>query len=115
MKMQISADGIKYFVGYYMGPNNTSQFAFKYCSSIASAMLFVKSKLEYFKSSSYGFSVYSNEQVKKGRHYVPKTFLEWHRDGEDCRGELVNPEVGWRIFIDENNQVREEHFTPMEE
>ena len=112
MKTQISANEHKYFVGYYAGPYNTSQFAFKVFGDLGSAMLFVKSKLEYFKSSSYGFSVYSNEQVKKGNHYVQKTFLEWHRDGEDCRGELVNPDVGWRIYIDENNQIREEHFTP---
>lgn len=114
MKTRISADEIKYFVGYYMGPYNTSQFAFKCCSCIENAMLFVKFKLDYFKNSSYGFSVYSNEKVKKGNHYVQKTFLEWHRDGQDCRGELFSPSVGWRIYIDENNQVQEEHFTPKE-
>lgn len=114
MKMIIRASDRTYFVGFYMGPDNISPHTAKHFDSLGQAMLFIKAKLDYFGRESYGFAVFTDEQVLKGRHYVQKVLLSWHRDGEDCYGELINPEVGWRIYIDDNNQIAEEYFTPKE-
>ena len=114
MKMIIHASDRTYFVGYYMGPNNISPHTAKHFDNLGQAMLFVKAKLDYFLRESYGFAVFTDEKVKEGRHMVPKILLNWHRDGQDCHGEIVNPETGWRIYIDANNQIAEEHFTPKE-
>ena len=115
MQMKISASARDYFVGHYAGPYNTSPFETVRFDSVAQAMLYVKSKMDYFQTRCYGFVVYTDRKVKEGRHYIHEVLLRWHNDGTDCGGELVNPAVGWRICIDADNHITEEHFTPKEE
>ena len=101
-----------YFCGYYSGTANTSAFLGKKFDSIEKVMIYVKSHLDYFTANSYGFIVYTDEKIKEGRHYVPKRLRTWHRDGTDCAGELINSAIGWRIYINSENNIAEEHFTP---
>ena len=61
MKTVVSTAGRNYFVGFYNGPYNISPFNFKHFDNLGQAMLFVRSKMEYFKKHSYGFCVYTDE------------------------------------------------------
>ena len=108
MKFMIHATDRDYFVGYYLGLSGISPYEAKRFGSLGQAMLFVKSNLDRFYRESFGFTVFPDEMVREGNHYIQKTLLRWHRDGADCCGELVNPDIGWRICIDENNRVAEE-------
>ena len=101
-----------YFCGYYDGLTNNSAFVPSKYDSIEKVMFFVKAHLEYFRARCYGFTVFTDERVKVGRHYEQKELLTWHRDGIDCAGELINPNLGWRIYIDAAGNIAEEHFEP---
>ena len=101
-----------YFCGYYDGLTNTSAFIPSKFDSIEKVMLFVKAHLDYFRTKCYGFTVFTDEEVREGRHMVPKKLRVWHRDGTDCTGELINQNLGWRIYIDAAGNIAEEHFKP---
>ena len=101
-----------YFCGYYDGLMKNSAFIPRKFDSIEKVMLFVKAHIDYFRVKSYGFTVFTDERIKVGRHYEQKELMVWHRDGENCSGELVNKKLGWRIYIDAAGNIAEEHFEP---
>lgn len=104
-----------FFCGYYNGLDNISPFAVQAFDDISKVMLYVNSHLDWFYKMSYGFTIYTDQRIKEGNHYVQKTLMSWHRDGSDCKGEIVNRRIGWRMYIDSNNRVSENHFNPKEE
>lgn len=101
-----------YFCGYYDGLTKNSAFIPAKFDSMGKVMLYVKAHLDYFRERCYGFTVFTDEKVREGRHMIQKRLLSWHRDGTDCAGELINPDIGWKIYIDAQNDISEEHFTP---
>lgn len=100
------------YCGYFNGLERTSPFSTVKFEDVNKAMLFVKAHMDFFKTCSYGFSVFTDEQVKVGRHYIQKRLMSWYLDGTECGGELINRDLGWRIYIDALNQIVEEHFIP---
>lgn len=101
-----------YYCGVYLGLTPNSGFVPHKFDSIEQVMLYVKSHLEWIKEKSYGFIVFTDETVREGKHDVPKQLLSWHRDGDECKGEIVNPSLGWRIYIDAAGNIAEDHFEP---